>query len=55
LKKIKQKGVIVIRDIVEDEEAISWRKALEKFVKVNPNVEGKRLQTLARISIVRKL
>jgi hypothetical protein len=41
LNKIRQRGSVVIRDIVDDEEAISWRKALEEFVKVNPKVEGK--------------
>lgn len=50
MKKIKQKGVIVIRDIIEDEEAISWRKALDKFVKVNPKVDGKNFQTFSAAS-----
>ena len=40
MNKIRQRGVVVVRDIVDDEQAIGWRKTLEEFVKVNP-VGGK--------------
>ena len=39
---------MVIRDIVDDEEAISWRQALEEFAKVNPDVDGKDYQHIWR-------
>ena len=40
VKVIKQRGCLVIRDIVDDDKAISWKQGLEEFVKANPNVEG---------------
>jgi len=40
VKIIRQRGCLVIRDVVDDDKAISWRKGLEEFVKANPNIEG---------------
>ncbi|KAF8622853.1 hypothetical protein AX15_006697 [Amanita polypyramis BW_CC] len=40
IKKIRQRGTVVIKDIVDDDEAISWRKDLEELIKTNPGVEG---------------
>jgi hypothetical protein len=37
---IKRKGSVVIKDIVDDAEAMSWKTSLDEFVKANPNVEG---------------
>ncbi|KAJ7275778.1 hypothetical protein C8J57DRAFT_1449269 [Mycena rebaudengoi] len=37
---IKRKGSVVIKDIVDDAEAISWKTSLEEFVKANPQAEG---------------
>ncbi|KXN84869.1 hypothetical protein AN958_11999 [Leucoagaricus sp. SymC.cos] len=36
---IKQRGCVVIKDIVDDAKAIAWRESLREFVRVNP-VEG---------------
>ncbi|KAH6909282.1 hypothetical protein BKA70DRAFT_1278064 [Coprinopsis sp. MPI-PUGE-AT-0042] len=38
--KVRQAGSVVIRNIVDDTEAIAWRESLKKFVKENPDVEG---------------
>lgn len=40
IQEIKRKGSVVIKDVVDDDEAISWRKSLVEFVKANPDVEG---------------
>ncbi|KAF8636796.1 hypothetical protein AX17_003258 [Amanita inopinata Kibby_2008] len=40
IRKIKERGALVIRDIVDDEEAISWKQALEEFIEANPDAEG---------------
>lgn len=37
---IKRKGSIVIKNVVDDEEAKSWKASLEEFVKENPDVRG---------------
>ena len=31
---------MVIRDVVDDADAIAWKKSLDEFVSVNPDVEG---------------
>ncbi|KAJ8469327.1 hypothetical protein ONZ45_g16928 [Pleurotus djamor] len=36
---IKRKGCVVIRDVVDDDEVVGWRQALENFVNQN-DVEG---------------
>ncbi len=41
IEKIKRKGCVVIRDVVDDAEARGWKDALEEFIKSNPDVEGK--------------
>ncbi|TFK73248.1 DUF1479-domain-containing protein [Pluteus cervinus] len=38
--EIKRKGSVVIRDIVDDSEALAWKASLEEFIRVNPDVEG---------------
>jgi hypothetical protein len=30
----------VIKDVVDDNEALGWKVALEDFVKANPHVQG---------------
>ncbi|PFH48468.1 hypothetical protein AMATHDRAFT_65378 [Amanita thiersii Skay4041] len=40
IQKIKERGAVVIKDIVDDEVAMGWRRSLEEFVRVNPAVEG---------------
>lgn len=39
--RIKRVGTVVIRDIVDDEEAAKWKDDLKQFAKVNPEVDGK--------------
>ncbi len=38
--RLKTRGCVVIKNVVDDEEAISWKQDLETFVKANPDVEG---------------
>ncbi|TEB23287.1 hypothetical protein FA13DRAFT_1916723 [Coprinellus micaceus] len=38
--RIKRVGTVVIRDIVDDEEAAKWKDDLKQFAKDNPEVDG---------------
>jgi hypothetical protein len=40
LNMIKRRGCILIRDVVDDAEAASWKRLLEEYVKRNPDVKG---------------
>ncbi|KAF8657408.1 hypothetical protein AX16_002205 [Volvariella volvacea WC 439] len=40
LDNIKRKGCVVIKGIVDEEEARKWKESLEEFIKANPDVEG---------------
>jgi len=40
IEEIKHKGSIVIKDVVDDADARSWKVLLEEFVKANPDVDG---------------
>lgn len=40
IENIKRRGCLVIKDVVDDTEAIQWRKSLVEFIKANPEVEG---------------
>jgi anti-anti-sigma regulatory factor len=33
---IKRKGTVVIKDVVDDDQARAWKASLEEFVKANP-------------------
>ncbi|KAJ7511697.1 hypothetical protein B0H11DRAFT_711832 [Mycena galericulata] len=37
---IKRKGTVVIKDVVDDEEARAWKTSLEEFIKANPHAAG---------------
>ncbi|KAJ6474937.1 hypothetical protein C8R45DRAFT_935470 [Mycena sanguinolenta] len=37
---IKRKGTVVIKDVVDDDQARAWKTSLEEFVKANPHAEG---------------
>ncbi|KAF4597097.1 hypothetical protein EYR40_007547 [Pleurotus pulmonarius] len=39
IEEIRKKGCVVIRDLVDDDEAIKWKDDLKEFVKTNPDVE----------------
>ncbi len=41
LEEVKRKGCVVVHDVVDDVQALSWKKSLEEFVKANPDVDGK--------------
>ena len=42
IEKIKRRGSVLIRDVVDDGQAIQWKDELKEFVKVNDDrgVEG---------------
>ena len=42
IEKIKRRGSVLIRDVVDDAQAIEWKDELKEFVKVNDErgVEG---------------
>ncbi|KAH9847534.1 DUF1479-domain-containing protein [Lenzites betulinus] len=40
VKDIKEKGCVVIRDVVDDEEAKEWHAWLREYVTKNPDVDG---------------
>jgi adenosylmethionine-8-amino-7-oxononanoate aminotransferase len=37
---IKRKGTVVIKDVVDDDQARAWKTSLEEFVEANPHAEG---------------
>jgi hypothetical protein len=39
IEKIKRRGSVLIRDVVDDAQAVEWKDELKEFVKVN-DVEG---------------
>ncbi|KAG8863766.1 hypothetical protein FRB96_007603 [Tulasnella sp. 330] len=47
IDKIKSAGSVVIRNIVDDEEAVGYQEALKEYVKANPQVHGFPEVTLA--------
>ena len=42
IEKIKRRGSVLIRDVVDDAQAVEWKDELKEFVKVNDErgVEG---------------
>ena len=40
VEAIKKRGAVLIKNVVDDEQAKAWKEDLKKFVKINP-VEGK--------------
>ncbi|KAK0490729.1 hypothetical protein IW261DRAFT_1433824 [Armillaria novae-zelandiae] len=40
IDEIRRKGCLMIKDVVDDAQAISWRKSLEDFVSANPDADG---------------
>jgi hypothetical protein len=41
VERIRRVGTVVIRDIVDDPDAIGWREELKTFVKEHPDVDGR--------------
>ncbi|KAL5529483.1 hypothetical protein ACEPAG_5468 [Sanghuangporus baumii] len=39
INQIKRRGTVLIKNVVDDDQAISWREELKKYIKTNP-VEG---------------
>ncbi|KAJ7116584.1 hypothetical protein C8R44DRAFT_792863 [Mycena epipterygia] len=37
---IKRKGTVLIKDVVDDDQARAWKASLEEFIKANPQAEG---------------
>jgi hypothetical protein len=39
--EVRKRGSVVIRDVVEDADALRWKKQVLEYVKENPEVKGK--------------
>ncbi|KAG8894192.1 hypothetical protein FRB99_001412, partial [Tulasnella sp. 403] len=37
---VKKRGVVVVRDVVEDEQALAWKQQVKDYVAANPQVKG---------------
>ena len=35
IERIKRRGTVLIRDVVDDAQAVGWKEDLKKFVKLN--------------------
>ncbi|KAJ3787343.1 hypothetical protein GGU10DRAFT_394052 [Lentinula aff. detonsa] len=40
LDEIRRIGTVVIKDVVDDREAIAWQESLKEFIRANPDVPG---------------
>ncbi|KAE9388283.1 DUF1479-domain-containing protein [Gymnopus androsaceus JB14] len=40
LEEIRRVGTVVIKDVVDDAEARTWKESLKDFIKANPDVKG---------------
>ena len=40
VEEVRRKGSVVIRNVVDDSEASSWKDWLKEYVSTNPNIEG---------------
>ncbi|KAK0206201.1 hypothetical protein DFS33DRAFT_1256512 [Desarmillaria ectypa] len=40
IAEIRRKGCLVIKDVIDDAQAIAWRKSLEDFISTNPDADG---------------
>ncbi|KAG8988850.1 hypothetical protein FRB94_002186 [Tulasnella sp. JGI-2019a] len=38
IEEVKRRGVVVVRDVVDDEEALEWKEKLKRYVEANPQV-----------------
>ena len=55
LAEIRRKGCVVIRDVVDDEEARTWQAWLREYVSKNPQVYGESAFRYIRIHQMRVL
>jgi hypothetical protein len=51
---IKRKGTVVIKDVVDDDQARAWKTSLEEFVKANPQADGLRCSSLSGVIYVNR-
>jgi hypothetical protein len=51
---IKRKGTVVIKDVVDDDQAQAWKASLEEFVKANPQSDGLFMPTLSEFVLIIK-
>ncbi|KIO21397.1 hypothetical protein M407DRAFT_80394 [Tulasnella calospora MUT 4182] len=40
IKEVAKRGVVVVRDVVPDEEALAWKQQVRDYIKANPQVKG---------------
>jgi hypothetical protein len=41
VEEIKIRGCVVIKNVVDDEDAIKWKEAVKDYVSANPSIPGK--------------
>lgn len=51
IERIRRRGSLVIKDVVDDAQAIAWKASLKEFINANPDVEGNSVFSLI-ISII---
>ncbi|KAG8891567.1 hypothetical protein FRC00_013498 [Tulasnella sp. 408] len=39
-KEVAKRGVVIVRDVVPDEEALAWKQQVLDYIKANPQVKG---------------
>lgn len=44
LAEIRRRGVVIIKGVVSKEQALGWKKAIQDYVKANPEVRGESWQ-----------
>lgn len=42
IKEVAKRGVVIVRDVVPDEQALAWKQQVLDYIKANPQVKGKR-------------
>ncbi|KAF9532701.1 DUF1479-domain-containing protein [Crepidotus variabilis] len=40
IEKIRRRGTVVIKDVVDDKQAAAWKDELKQFIQTNPSVQG---------------
>lgn len=40
VEEVRRKGSVVIRNVVDDSEASSWKEWLKEYVSTNPGIDG---------------
>lgn len=39
-EEVRKRGVAVVRNVVEDKEALKWKEDIRSYIKANPSTKG---------------